>query len=330
MSFSNHRQSYQNLFCEIAISAISAIALALPTLALAATNATTITAAPTGRPLAIMGPVSGWRQLFNGTDLTGWESYLGAPLPTSNVPNAEKDAQGNYTKPLGLNNDPLHCFTVVTVDGAPAIRVSGEGYGVLGTKEDFSNYHLRFQFKRGEKSHAAARAGKPQPPKNGGMIYHAHGDYGVLQGRWMNALQYQICDGSCGAFIIQGDSTGVIKTRKGGNPKKPVYDPAGDPTTINLAVPECFPAENFEKPIGEWNTFEIVCVGDKAIHILNGHMVAFAEHLSRATKNADGATTTEPLTSGRIQIQMEGAEEYFRNIEIRPADETSVKYFDGK
>ena len=294
---------------------ILATALALPTLA--------ATAAPTA-------PASVWRPLFNGTDLTGWESYIGKPLRTSNVPNAEKDAKGNYTKVLGLNNDPLHCFTVVTVDGAPAIRVSGEGTGALGTKENFSNYHLRFQFKWGEKNYAAKPTDKTPRPKGGGMIYHAHGDFGALSGIWMNALQYQIAEGSCGAFIIQGDSTGLIKTRAGGNLKKPVYDPAGEPTLISLAVPECFLPENFEKPAGEWNTFEIIALGDKVIHVLNGHVVARADHLSRTIKNADGTTTTEPLTSGHIQLQMESAEEFFRNIEIRSIDAIPVEYAEGK
>ena len=316
MNLSMRHQTHQrhNLFRKITILAA---AFALPALA--------ATAAPTGQPLAVMGPANAWQPLFNGTDLTGWESFIGKPLAKSNVPGAEKDAKGNYTKVLGLNNDPLHCFTVVTVDGAPAIRVSGEGTGALGTKENFSNYHLRFQFKWGEKNYAAKPTDKTPRPKGGGMIYHAHGDFGALNGIWMNALQYQLCEGSCAAFIIQGDSTGLIKTRAGGNPKKPVYDPAGQPTLISLAVPECFLPENFEKPAGEWNTFEIIALGDKVIHVLNGHVVARVENLRKGA-----GEKAEPLTSGHIQLQMESAEEFFRNIEIRSIDAIPAEYAEGK
>jgi len=293
MSFSH----YQNLFRKITILAA---ALALPALA----------AAPSK---------SGWRPLFNGKDLAGWESYLAAPPKTSNVPGAEKDAKGNYTKPFGLNNDPLHCFTVITTDGAPAIRVSGEGNGVLSTKENFSNYHLRLEFKWGDKRFTSAA---PRP-RGGGLMYHAHGEYGALKGGWMHAVQYQIAEGTIADFIVMGDSTGTINVRKDtAETKKPVYDPAGVP--VLFAVPdklECQLAENFEKPAGQWNTLEIIAVGDKAIHILNGHVVARIDRLSRKTKDA-----TAPLTGGKIQLQMEGSEEIFRNIEIRPIDAIPAEY----
>jgi len=54
-----------------------------------------------------------WKSLFNGKDLSGWDTYL-APPPGSKTP-------------LGLNNDPHGVFTVTEADGAPAIHVSGEG-----------------------------------------------------------------------------------------------------------------------------------------------------------------------------------------------------------
>src|SRR5262249_47994563 len=74
-------------------------------------------------------PAAEWRQLFNGKDLDGWETYL-APPAGSRVP-------------LGLNNDPRGVFTLAAVDGAPAIRVSGEIYGAVTTRDSFSNFHVR-------------------------------------------------------------------------------------------------------------------------------------------------------------------------------------------
>ncbi|MCK4701125.1 MAG: hypothetical protein KAT38_12345, partial [Bacteroidales bacterium] len=44
-----------------------------------------------------------WKSLFNGKDLSGWETYAGPK---------EKDG-----KPLGLNNDPMKLFSVVELDG---------------------------------------------------------------------------------------------------------------------------------------------------------------------------------------------------------------------
>ncbi len=72
-------------------------------------------------------------------------------------------------------------------------------------------------------------------------------------------------------------------------------------------------AGDFENPHGEWTTVELYCYGDKAIHVVNGHVVMVLEN-SRLVE-PDG--TSKPLTSGKIQFQSEGAECYYRNIEIK-------------
>ncbi|MDR1009702.1 MAG: DUF1080 domain-containing protein [Opitutaceae bacterium] len=267
-----------------------------------------------------------WRPLFNGTDFTGWESYLAEPLAKSDVPGFERNAKGNYTKHIGLNSDPLQVFTIVLADGQPAIRISGEGYGVLGTTESFSNYHLRLEFKWGEKNHAAAGR-----PRNGGLMYHAHGEYGEWSKRWKSALQFQVCEATCGDFIVMGGATGTINVKPDGNPKSPQYDPtsAGQPALIDVTAPNkgrCTRSENFEKPLGEWNTFEVFAAGDKAVHVVNGHVVARMEKTARKLK--DGST--EPLTGGQIQLQLELAEEFFRNIEIRAITAIPAEYAEGK
>src|SRR5438034_5202095 len=93
----------------------------------------------------------GWKPLWNGKTLEGWSTWLKKPEPTSVVPGLSKDADGKYTEALGLNRDPLKVFSVAVVDGQPAIRVSGEVFGELRPKGSYSNYHLRLQFKWGEK-----------------------------------------------------------------------------------------------------------------------------------------------------------------------------------
>src|SRR5262245_43534934 len=74
-----------------------------------------------------------WSDLFNGRDLQGWDTYLAAPRGSK--------------APLGLNNDPHKVFTVVETDGAGAIRVSGEIYGAITTHDEFTNFHIRVEFK---------------------------------------------------------------------------------------------------------------------------------------------------------------------------------------
>jgi hypothetical protein len=64
---------------------------------------------------------------------------------------------------------------------------------------------------------------------------------------------------------------------------------------------------------GEWNTLELVCFQDRCVHIANGKVVM-------ALKNArykDGEQYV-PMTGGKLQIQSEAAEVFYRDIEIRP------------
>src|SRR5438094_529459 len=72
-----------------------------------------------------------WTQLFNGRDLTGWETWLGIPDKSTAGIDLPRDADGRYAAPLGLNVDPKQVFTLVEVDGKPAIRISGEIFGAL-------------------------------------------------------------------------------------------------------------------------------------------------------------------------------------------------------
>ena len=68
---------------------------------------------------------SQWKPLFNGKDLSGWDTWLGPRGDGNHDPTVDKET------PIGLNTDPLGVFTIVTKDGAPAIRVSGQVWGAI-------------------------------------------------------------------------------------------------------------------------------------------------------------------------------------------------------
>ena len=59
-----------------------------------------------------------------------------------------------------------------------------------------------------------------------------------------------------------------------------------------------------EKKAGEWNTLECICAGDKITIILNGTVVNVGMKASH--------------TKGKILFQSEGAEVFFRRIELLP------------
>jgi hypothetical protein len=61
-----------------------------------------------------------------------------------------------------------------------------------------------------------------------------------------------------------------------------------------------------ENPIGQWNSYDIVCMGDTVTLTVNG-------------KLANKATRCVPA-AGKIGLQSEGAQLEFRNIYLEPVE----------
>ena len=259
---------------------------------------------------------AGWTSLWNGKDLSGWTTWLARPEPTSNVPGLNKDATGRYTEPIGSNRDPLNVFTVVNnVDGRPAIRVSGEVFGELRTKQSFKDYHLRFQFKWGEKKWAPRDAAAT--PRDSGLLYHVYAEPGAEGRTWARSVELQIQEKDVGDLYAVGSAIAVrVKPRPNTTPVVWDYDPTGEWTFFSQragAPGRVVKQPDAERPTGEWNTVEMVAFKDEALHIVNGQVVMRLHSPMRI----DTAVPT-PLTSGPIILQSEGAELFYRNVEYRP------------
>jgi hypothetical protein len=257
-----------------------------------------------------------WVQLFNGKDLAGWETWLGKPHRLSDVAGLPRNAQGDYTTPVGLNTDPNRVFTVVRMENEPVIRVSGEIYGGLITSEAYENYHLRFEFKWGEKRWPP----REQAVRDTGCCYHSVGPHDASYGFWMKSFEFQIQEGDCGDFYslagVIVDAEAVV--RDPSNPKSDLAFKKGAPRIVGTTK-RIIKDPDAEKPRGEWNTMELYCLGQTSVHVVNGrtNMV-----LTGLRHRVDGNEV--PLTKGRIQFQSEAAEVYYRNIAIRPISEIPV------
>jgi hypothetical protein len=262
-----------------------------------------------------------WRPLLNGRDLSGWDTYMAKPDPAWDVTGMSRDAQGNYTEAVGKNRDPLGVFTVEPVDSRPAIHISGQGFGVMTTRESFANFHLRLQVKWGEKRWGK----KANQPRDSGLLYYGQRDDGSVDGTWPHSIEMQIQEHDMGDLYALGTAITVRARTTAATPRPLyIYDPQGEPTTFEQKPPignRCVKLEDREKPNGEWNTLELIVVGDEAIHIVNGAVVM---RLAGA-RRAEG-TTTAPLTSGHISLQTEGAEVFYRDVEIRPIRDVPSAY----
>lgn len=241
------------------------------------------------------------RSLFNGQDLSGWDVYIG-PLYDS----SRKEFAGD---PIGLNKDPMNVFSVVQEDGKPALRISGENFGGISTTGEFSNYHLRLEFKWGQLKWAPKRNNK----RDSGILYHAVGPHATDGLFWMRSQEFQIQEGDCGDYWGCGGAFAAVPAvREGEN--KFVYSPGASLLTFRdkgANGRNCVKRGDAEKLSGEWNTVDLYCYGDTSVHMVNGKVVMVLYKLSQPTEGGDRS-----LTKGKIQLQSEGAEIFYRNLEV--------------
>lgn len=276
----------------------SHVLLPLKAAALAAIVGVEVSAARESAPITPTEPIV----LFNGRDLSGfytWESEHG-------------------------REDPDRVFTVVDqVDGAPAIRLSGQHTGGIVTRDRYTNYRLVAEYRWG------LVTWKPRLDRvrAGSISLHCQGEDGNykpdFRGPYMRSVEVFLAEGAVGDLILLGGY-------ERGNPErifphltatvKPgtrIWDPTGISTRFTSGrihwygrdpewkdVPGYRGRIDFEKPIGEWNRIEVICAGGDVTCIFNG------------VKVNEGRNGT--FKAGRIMFPSERAEIFFRRIELHP------------
>jgi hypothetical protein len=179
-----------------------------------------------------------------------------------------------YLEKGGMNNDSFHVFNFEN----EVIHVSGQRFGYIMTTKSFANFHLVVEFKWGEKRWPPRDTVK----RDAGILYFV--PEGSPDKVWPKGIEFQIQQGDCGDFWMI------------------------DSTTISHADSVTTPdnyrrAQKFldaEKPKGEWNRAEVISKNGELTHILNGVVVNKGNHAS--------------IKEGKILLQSEGAEIYYRNI----------------
>ncbi len=259
-------------------------------IALACVGSTGTCSAADDRPAATT-PTKAVR-LFNGKDLDGFYTFL---------------------RNRGRDSDPMQVFTVQ--DGV--LHISGQEWGCITTTKAYENYRLIAEFKWGDKTHRPRQT----RARDSGILLHSVGKDGAYGGVWMHSIECQIIEGGTGDFIVVGDKsakfalTCTVAPEKSG--KCHVYQPDGKRVTVNGGRINWFgrdPAwrdvkgfrgkRDVEKPVGEWNRLECIVEGATITVILNGVTV-------------NRCVDVRPR-KGRIQVQSEGAEIFFRRIDLRP------------
>ncbi|MGC6431648.1 MAG: 3-keto-disaccharide hydrolase [Jejuia sp.] len=252
-----------------------------------------------------------WKNLID-KDLSQWDIWLGIPHKSSGIKGYEnvENVRGGYP-PLGLGNKK-NIFSIIEEDGEQLLKITGEIFGALVSKEEFENYHLSFQVKWGDKKWAP----RLKATRNNGLLYHSIGDFGAgLWNTWMTSLEFEVEETNFGDFITINDKNvraqcPATKRESG----KYHFDKNAPLKRFSWAesVGRCFKSEDFEKPFGEWNTVELITFKNTSIHIVNGYLV-------NVVYNPEFFNGTEwvPMNKGKLQFQSEAAETYFKDVKIK-------------
>ncbi len=232
-----------------------------------------------------------------------------------------KDSNGNIIPPVGYNKNVGNVFSVKEENGDPVLRISGEIYGCLFTKEEYENYDLKLKVKWGTLKWTP----RINKLKDAGICYHSIGDCGVdYWHTWMLAQEFQIMQGHMGDYWNISNSAIDVRAFLPEGTMNPVagndqpFLPVGTGTgTAGF----CLRTVDNASPEGEWTNVELICYGGKSLHIVNGKVVMV---LANSRYHVDGKDM--PLTKGKIQLQSEGAEVFYKDITIKNIDALPAEY----
>lgn len=239
-------------------------------------------------------------QLFNGKDLAGLTTWL-------------KDTK---------REDPRGVFQV----HEGMLHLSGDGNGYVATEKAYRDYRLVVEYKWGQKTDGGKYV------RNSGILLHATGPDGGAGGAWPSSIECQLAQGCAGDFIVirgKDDAGKQIPVRvtaetelapdkrrrrwkKGGEAK--TFPPTRGQLWWNNhdwdfeELIDTRGKNDVESPTGEWNHVEITCAGNKITANINGHVVNECYDVFPA--------------AGRILLQTEGFEIWFRKFEISPLRRT--------
>ena len=229
----------------------------------------------------------GWVPLFNGKNLDGWYSYL--------------DSSGKNKDPKGVfkvENGMIHILDVPMSEGK-----SDNGY--LATNQEFSNVRIHLEYKWGVKR---ASEGK----RNSGLLYLAVGPDAI----YPTSLECQIEETDVGdLWIVNGASVTAFFIA----PSLPMYDDDMQAGTRVRSAPgnslRVLKSGDFENRDG-WNSVDVILQGDQSTHLVNGRIVNRAHDIQQP----DPASPSRmiPLKSGRILLEAEGSEIWFRDVRVKP------------
>jgi hypothetical protein len=158
--------------------------------------------------------------------------------------------------------NPSEVFTVQN----GVIHITGSPFGYMRTKDSFADYrlHVEWRWPKGEATNSGVFV-NAQPPDT----------------IWIKCIECQLAAGNAGDFICMNGADMNEHTDK-----------------TKMAVKKM--AASSEKPVGDWNTMEVVCKAN-----------TIEVHVNGVLQNKGTGVT---VTSGHICLQSEGKDVEFKNV----------------
>ena len=242
----------------------------------------------------------GWMSLLNERNLDGWYTML------------EKSGKGvaEQKKMVTLEQGMLHIM------GNDIDQSSAEP-GYIATLREYENVHIRVEYRWGMKRFFPRSMAK----RDNGILYGLVGPDKV----WPTCAECQIEENDVGdAYLVAGIRG--IQSEHGNGIFGQGLEPGGWSRSYLDAQKERStpPREpvggrmikdgDFEN-LNDWNTVEVIWQGDRAAHIVNGRTVNVITSLQQP--NPQRAGEYIPLAKGKIAVEIEFAEIWFRRIEVK-------------
>ena len=244
-----------------------------------------------------------WESLFDGKDLRGWHIIIG------------RGPSDDTNHLVQIHDGMIHMYKDAK-DG------SAQPVGYIATDEEYSDYHLKLEYKWGQKRFSP----RAHVRRDAGILYHVVGKEGV----WPRSIECQIQEEDVGDIFtvytrvqatvnpvtnswtlnVVTNDTGVVRSNmipvflsreQGGIPME-----RGNAGGIQRVI---------RSPMNEhpgWNTVEVIVRGNDATYVVNGKTNNYAGRIEEMVNKE-----WVPLKKGRIALQLEYAEVFYRNVQLR-------------
>ena len=233
---------------------------------------------------------AGWKPLFNGKNLKGWSLHFASKTAADGPPPATL---------FTVEDGAIHAYPTQAAG-------SEQPNAYIETDASYKDYVLSLEYRWGEKKFAP----RLNLVRDAGLIYHVHRE---RPSDWPAGSEAQIQEGDVGdSWAVSSQLSSFVNPKTG---RYALPEDGGVPVTVGHDGKFERTRHNRVNEYPGWNTLEVIVRGDRATHVVNGVINMRVYDI----RGWDAATNSwVKVEQGKIALQAESAEVFYRNIRIRP------------